>query len=67
MTEYVLWGRSAETTDALDEQVLTCTSDVQRIARVQELATRDGFHMFRVQVLDGARPDFLSIFKPAGC
>ena len=67
MNEYVLWGRPADTTDPIDEQVLTCTPDVQRIARVQELATRDGFHMFRVQVLDGARPDFLSIFKPAGC
>jgi hypothetical protein len=58
MREYVLWGRPAGSTDALGEQVLTCTPNPERVDAVQAMAARDGFHTFRVQVLDGSRPDF---------
>lgn len=58
MREYVLWGRPADVTDALGEKVLICTADTIVLERVRALATRDGFHGLRVQVLDGSRPDF---------
>lgn len=56
--EYVLWGTPAGETDALHEVVLTCTAFQDRVRVVQELATRDGFHSFRIQVLDGSAPNF---------
>lgn len=58
--EYVLWALPAGQTDRLHEQVLyTQAKTPADNDRVAELAARDGWHGFRVQVLDlAARPDF---------
>lgn len=58
--EYVLWGTPSGSTDAIDEKVLyTQGKSQQQIDRVKEVAGRDGWHSFRVQVLElEVAPDF---------
>ena len=63
MPEYVLWGTPAGQTDALYARPLTCTADLARVNQVREMATRDGWHSFRVQALDGSRPDFAAAVR----
>lgn len=58
MKEYALWALPKGETDRLHEQVLTSTTSSARVEQVKELAGRDGWHGFRVQVLDGTVPDF---------
>lgn len=50
-TELTLWGLPSGKTDRLFEKVLTSTTDAARVAKVRELATRDGWHSFRVTKL----------------
>ena len=59
MIELILWGLPAGETDRLHEQVLiTSTTGTARIDHVKQLASKDGWHSFRVQTLDGTVPDF---------
>lgn len=58
MTAYVLWGTPAGQTDPLYEQPLTTRPNVGACEYVAKIAAKDGWHSFRVQVLDGTVPDF---------
>jgi hypothetical protein len=64
MREYVLWGTPKGETDPLHERPLTCTTDREHLATVRTLATADGWHSFRVQLLDGSLPDFVGCIAP---
>ena len=57
--ELVLWALPRGQTDALHEVILStqCRTDSD-VDRIKALATADGFHSFRVQVIDGTVPDF---------
>ena len=60
MKEYILWGLPKGSTDRLDEKVLyiQAKTPVQMDA-AKELAAKDGWHSFRVQILDlDKAPDF---------
>jgi hypothetical protein len=59
-TEYVLWGTPKGSNDPIDEKVLYTQGKTEAdIERVKGLAAKEGWHSFRVQVLDlGAKPDF---------
>lgn len=51
--EYVLWGLPKGETDALHSTILyTQGKTPADVERIKKLAARDGWHSFRVQVLD---------------
>ena len=55
--EYVLWGLPKGESDALHAQILyTQGKTPADVERVKKLAARDGWHSFRVQVLDVGKP-----------
>jgi hypothetical protein len=57
--QLILWATPANSTDAIDEKILsTQCSTWDEIERIKALAARDGWHSFRVQVIDGKLPDF---------
>lgn len=59
MTELVLWGLPKGSTDELDSTILfTRGTTMAQIEKVKVLASADGWHSFRVQILDGSLPDF---------
>ncbi len=59
-TELILWGIPQGSNDAIDEKVLfTKALSWADIEHVKAIASKDGWHSFRVQVLDlEAMPDF---------
>ncbi len=63
MIEHLLYGIPAGETERHSEALLTVTTDKARIAKVRELATRDGFHSFREATFDGAPPDFAAAIR----
>jgi len=58
--EYVIWGLTAEQSDKLHEQPLyTQATSMEHARKVMEiLFNKHGCHAMRVQVIDGAIPDF---------
>lgn len=58
--EFVLWGLPKGSTDRIDEKVLyTQGKTLEQIEAVKIHAAADGWHSFRVQVLDlDEKPDF---------
>lgn len=51
--EYVMWGLPAGSTERYDEVLLLSdASDPARVAKVKELAGKDGWHSFRVAAVD---------------
>lgn len=57
--EYVLWGRPKGKTDALYDKVLyTKGKSPADLERIKKVAAKDGWHSFRVQKIDGTKPDF---------
>jgi hypothetical protein len=56
--EYVLWGRPQGSDDALDERVLATAGELSDITDAENRAAADGWHSFRIQVLDGIPPKF---------
>ena len=55
--EWVLWGLPKGETDPIHERILyTQARSEADVKRVQALAARDGWHSFRVQVLDLSKP-----------
>ena len=58
--EYAMWGLPKGSTERYDEVLLLSgASDYRRVEKVKELATRDGFHSFRIAAIDlDAPPDF---------
>jgi len=67
--EYVLWGLPADSNDPIDEKVLSTQARTPgEMDTVKQTAARDGWHAFRVQVLDlDTKPDFTGrvIHRPA--
>lgn len=61
-SEYCLWGIGPGDTERYQEQLLTAypaSQGVARTLRIQELAAKDGFHSFRVALVDlTTPPDF---------
>ena len=56
--EMILWGIPSGQTDALYAQVLyTQAKSVADIERIKQIAAKDGWHSFSVQVLGGV-PNF---------
>lgn len=63
MKETVLYGLPKGATERYDEVLLLTNGTPERIAKVKELATKDGFHSFRVAVIDLSKPpDFTKVF-----
>jgi hypothetical protein len=58
VTEYLLYGLAAGSTERYEEVLLTETTDRQRIDQIKILAAKDGFHSFRVATWNGEAPDF---------
>ncbi len=55
--EWVLWALPKGETDPIHERILyTQARSEAEVKRVQALAARDGWHSFRVQVLDLSKP-----------
>ncbi len=55
--EYILWGIPRGQTDHLHAQVLyTQGKTIADVERIKKLAKADGWHSFRVQVLDTSKP-----------
>jgi|GEM_PF-457809 len=55
--EYVLWGLPKGSKDQIDAKVLLSNGRSMRdIEKVKKLAGRDGWHTFRVQVIDLSKP-----------
>lgn len=63
--EYVLWGLPAGSNDPIDEKVLSTQAKTPlQMDAVKQTALRDGWHSFRVQILDlDAKPDFTGAVK----
>lgn len=58
-SELVMWGLPKGSTERYDEVLLLTNATEDKIARVKELATKDGFHSFRVAEIDlSTPPDF---------
>ena len=58
-TETVLYGLPKEATERYEEVLLLTNATPEKIERVKVLATRDGFHSFRVAEIDlSVAPDF---------
>lgn len=59
MSNYIVWGLPAGSTDKMDETLLaeSCTT-LQHVEMVKTAASKDGWHSFRVWEYDGQAPDF---------
>jgi len=59
MKEIVLYGLPKDATERYQEVLLLTNATPELIAKVKELATRDGFHSFRTATIDlSVAPDF---------
>ncbi len=57
--ETVLYGLPKRATERYEEVLLLTNATPEKIRKVKALATRDGFHSFRVAVIDlTVIPDF---------
>jgi hypothetical protein len=57
--ETLLYGIPKGATERYEEVLLLTNATPEKIERVKELATRDGFHSFRVAQIDlSTPPDF---------
>ena len=57
--ELILWALPRGSNDWLDAKVLyTRAKTMADIDRVKAVAAQDGWHSFKVQVLDGQLPNF---------
>lgn len=63
MKEYTLWALPKGETDRLHECVLTCAMSTGAVDVVKAQAAKDGWHGFRVQVIDGSIPDFAAALR----
>lgn len=57
--ELILWGIPKGETDSLYAQVLYTQAKTEAdIERIKALASKDGWHSFSIQRIDGTIPDF---------
>lgn len=63
--EYVLWGLPKGYTDRIDEKILsTMGRTLAEVEAIKVRAAADGYHSFRVQVLDlDEKPDFVKTLR----
>lgn len=55
--EYALWGKPQGKTDGLDEMLLySRAKSKEALNPIIEMARKQGFHSFRIQVLDLEEP-----------
>jgi len=58
--EIILWGLPAGETDPIHQVILSTQCQSQADAeRIKKQAAADGWHSFRIQVIDGSKPDFV--------
>lgn len=59
-TEHVMWGLPKGSTERFDEVLLLSNAgNMQIVEQVKRLAGADGFHSFRIAVIDfSSSPDF---------
>lgn len=58
MKEYLLYGLSKDESRDYMETLLLVTKDENKIKRVIEIASKQGWHSFRRAVYDGSAPNF---------
>jgi hypothetical protein len=64
MKETVLYGLPKGETERYREVLLLTNATPEKIERVKLLATKDGFHSFRVAEIDlSVKPDFTKVFN----
>jgi hypothetical protein len=64
MTERIMYGIPKGETERYTEVLLLSNATDAKIERVKELASRDGFHSFRVVGVDlGMAPDFVAAVR----
>lgn len=64
MIETLLYGLPKGSTERYDEVLLLTNATPEKIARVKELASKDGFHSFRVANIDlSIPPDFSRVTR----
>lgn len=56
--EYILYGLAKDATESWQEDLLLADESLERINKVIAIATRDGFHSFRIATFNGELPDF---------
>jgi hypothetical protein len=56
MKEFVLWGLPEGKTDFLYAQVLFSGPSMQEVEKIKRLASKQGWHTFRIQTLDLSQP-----------
>jgi hypothetical protein len=62
MKETLLYGLPPGSTERYQEVLLLTNATAEKIERVKVLAARDGFHSFRVAVVDlSVAPDFTKV------
>ena len=65
MTETVLYGLPKGATERYEEVVLLTNATPELIQRVKVMASKDGFHSFRVANIDLSQaPDFTKAIRP---
>ena len=64
MRETILYGLPKNATERYEEVLLLTNATPEKIEKVKVLAAKDGFHSFRVAVVDlSAPPDFTKVVK----
>lgn len=59
LIETVLYGLPKDATERYEEKLLLTNATPEKIERVKILAAQDGFHSFRIAVIDlSTPPDF---------
>jgi hypothetical protein len=62
--ETVLYGLPRGATERYEEVLLLTNATPEKIERVKTLAAKDGYHSFRVAVIDLSKPpDFRDVFR----
>ena len=59
MNEYLLYGLAKGEGQQYMESLLLNTTDEKNIERVKVLASKDGYHTFRVATYNGEKPNFI--------
>ena len=61
--ENILYGIPESETERYMEIILTVSTDMERIEAVKVMASKDGFHSFRISTFSGEKPSFNNILN----
>lgn len=65
-TEFLLYGIRSGNSERWQEELLACRGNRTELEEVQKIASRDGFHSFRIATFtQGERPNFVASVKRA--